>query len=227
MFAEKFSRKFERHQLINLVKNIEIKKKIFLQNEQDIKQRIYSINITLESVDKIMRYFDVSVEYIKKSFNDIFITHLVKTIAKHHKNEHKQNINDTIRKVMEKEKKIKEESGNPEDDEKLFKQQEKKNSKNDDEENLSQKEDDDENEDEEADDYNISKEEIEPEENKSENEEKNEEEDKEEEGKLSIDNISVEVIKYLMKKVVFDEKKSVQSFLLRIPLEQKGILLKK
>ncbi len=176
--------------MINLVKKIDIKKKIFIQSDHNIKQIIYSITISIENIENIKRYFDVPVEYIKKCFNDNFITNLVKTIARHQKNEHKQNINETIKKIIEKEKKMKEESGNPEDDEKLF-YTDKKISKTEDDQG-SQKEEDDDNEEDEEDDYNISKDELEDG-NKSDEEDKNEEDEKEEEGKLSIDNTSVEV----------------------------------
>jgi hypothetical protein len=133
------------------------------------------------------------VDYIKKAFNDLFITNLVKTIAKHHRNEAKQDPNKTISKILEKEKKLKEEAGIPEDDERLFLNNKTNSKEQNGDEEVSQKEDDD-NEEEEEDDYNISKEEIEAVAHNSGDEEMKVDEEDEVEGKMSIDNIYVEVI---------------------------------
>lgn len=156
--------------MINLVKSIEIKKSIFIKNEHNIKQRFYEITINLVELEKIINYFDVTSKYIKWTLRRNFIESLVKTIAKQIKHEQRLDLNKTIKRIIDSDKKVKEDAGNPEEDEKLFMNNKPKNKAEDEED---EKSDEDEEENEEAD----NEEDPLPEEDKEQNQEQSENEE--------------------------------------------------
>jgi len=83
--AEWLSRKFEKHNLIDIVKNIVVTRKILIESINNVKQKVYLINIQLEELNKINSYFDVNVDSVDFKLREIFLPKLAKSINKHRK----------------------------------------------------------------------------------------------------------------------------------------------
>jgi len=81
--VKKLARKFEKYSLIDIVKEIDIKRSIAINENDNRKKRIYQINICFEELKLIEEYFKIDENEIKRIFKINFIPNLAKTINKY------------------------------------------------------------------------------------------------------------------------------------------------
>ena len=83
-FVNKFSRNFEKYNLINIVKQIDINGTIIIEGNTRVRK--YNIMLKLETISKIKEYFQMSSTAVKKILKLNFIPFLAKLITKQIKN---------------------------------------------------------------------------------------------------------------------------------------------
>lgn len=81
--VKKLARRFEKYSLIDIVKEIDIKRSIAINENDNRKKRIYQINISFEEFKLIEEYFKMDESEIKRIFKINFIPNLAKTINKY------------------------------------------------------------------------------------------------------------------------------------------------
>lgn len=80
---KKLARRFEKYSLIDIVKEIDIKRSIAINENDNRKKRIYQIHISFEEFKLIEEYFKIDETEIKRIFKINFIPNLAKTINKY------------------------------------------------------------------------------------------------------------------------------------------------
>jgi len=80
---KKLARRFEKYSLIDIVKEIDIKRSIAINENDNRKKRIYQIHISFEEFKLIEEYFKIDENEIKRIFKINFIPNLAKTINKY------------------------------------------------------------------------------------------------------------------------------------------------
>jgi DNA-directed RNA polymerase I subunit RPA1 len=81
--VKKLARRFEKYSLIDIVKEIDIKRSIAINENDNRKKRIYQINISFEEFKLIQEYFKMDESEIKRIFKINFIPNLAKTVNKY------------------------------------------------------------------------------------------------------------------------------------------------
>jgi len=81
--VKKLARRFEKYSLIDIIKEIDIKRSIAINDNDNRKKRIYQINISFEEFKLIEEYFKIDENEIKRIFKINFIPNLAKTINKY------------------------------------------------------------------------------------------------------------------------------------------------
>jgi DNA-directed RNA polymerase I subunit RPA1 len=223
--AKVFARNFEKYNLIDIVKDIDICRNIFIAG--GLKVRKYSINIKMESLAQVREYFNIGSAQVKQILKLNFIPFLAKSISKLFKNKgggdtiqalQKEHIHanneETVEETEDKAEK------KDDDDEKSDEESEKKEKDQDDEfyGNLQSVDDDD-------DTVENIEEAAGGEENVAEDAmEVEEEEEKVQE--YGIDSTSFPFAEGKIENITFSKKNSNFSFELYLPFTQKCLLLK-
>ncbi len=81
--VKKLARKFEKYSLIDIIKEINIKRSMSINDNDSRKKRVYQIQISLEDFKLIQEYFRMDESEIIRIFKINFIPNLAKTINKY------------------------------------------------------------------------------------------------------------------------------------------------
>jgi len=81
--VKKLARKFEKYALIDIVKEIDIKRSIYINEKENKKKRIYHIDLYFEDFQMIEDYFKYNKTEIMQIFKLNFIPNFAKTINKY------------------------------------------------------------------------------------------------------------------------------------------------